>query len=144
MGITEVPDVVTPSYDQRFYWSVDLPKDLDQLKEQWTNQVKQTANILLAQTDWYVTRQAETTTAVPADVLTRRAEIRTFSGEKEAAIAACADVPALASYVTGSSFNLWEVVPEPEPEPEPEAPVADEPAAEPVVIDGSSQDTLIL
>ena len=140
LGITEVPDVVTPSYDQRFYWSAELPKDLDQLKEQWTNQVKQTAGTLLAQTDWYVIRQSENSAGVPAEVLSRRSEIRTFSNEKEAAIAACADVPALASYVTGSSFNLWEVVPEPEPEPEApaeevvvEEPVAEAPVEEPVV-----------
>ena len=136
LGITEVPDVVTPGYDQRFYWSADLPKDLDQLKEQWTAQVKQTAGTLLAPTDWYIVRQAENSTSIPADVLARRGEIRTFSGEKEAAIAACADVAALASYVTGSDFNRWEVLPEPV--------VAEEASAEPVVIDGSSQDTLIL
>ena len=146
LGITEVPDVVTPSYDQRFWWSSELPKDLDQLKEQWTAQVKQTAGTLLAQTDWYVTRQAETTTAVPADVLARRAEIRTYSGEKEAAIAATTTVAELASYVTGPDFNRWEPEPEPEPEPEatpePEAPVAEEPAVE-ETIDFSSSSTSV-
>ena len=146
LGITEVPDVVAPSYDQRFYWSAELPKDLDQLKEQWTNQVKQTAGTLLAQTDWYVTRQAETTTAVPADVLARRAEIRTYSGEKETAIAATTTVAELASYLTGPDFNRWEPEPEPEPEPEatpePEAPVAEEPAVE-ETIDFSSSSTSV-
>ena len=33
IGITEQPDA--PTWDQRFYWGPDLPKDLDQLKEQW-------------------------------------------------------------------------------------------------------------
>jgi len=110
LGIVETPDVVTPSYDQRFWWGPDLPKDLDQLKEQWTTQVKQTAGSLLAQTDWYVTRKSETDMAVPADVTARRSEIRTFSNEKEVAIDACVDVAELATYLTGPDFNRWEPV----------------------------------
>ena len=121
LGIVETPDVVTPSYDQRFYWGPENPKDLDQLKEQWTAQVKQTAGSLLSQTDWYIVRQAENSSGVPADVLARRSEIRTFSNEKEVAIAACVDVAELAAYLTGPDFNRWE--------PEPEAP-AEEPVVE--------------
>jgi len=130
LGIVETPDAPVVSYDQRFYWGPELPKDLDQLKDQWTSQVKQTAGTLLAQTDWYVIRQSENSAGVPADVLTRRGEIRTFSGEKEAAIAACADVPALAEYLTGSDFNRWEALPEPEPEASAEEVVVEEPVAE--------------
>jgi len=126
LGIVETPDVVTPYYDQRFYWSSENPKDLDQLKEQWTAQVKQTAGTLLAQTDWYVTRKSETDTAVPADVIARRSEIRTYSGEKEVAIDACVDVAELAAYLTGPDFNRWE----PEPETPAEEVVVEEPAVE--------------
>jgi len=126
LGIVETPDVVTPYYDQRFYWSSENPKDLDQLKEQWTAQVKQTAGTLLAQTDWYVTRKSETDTAVPADVIARRSEIRTYSGEKEVAIDACVDVAELAAYLTGPDFNRWE----PEPETPTEEVVVEEPAVE--------------
>ena len=144
LGITEVPDVVTPRYDQRFYWSSELPKDLDQLKEQWTAQVKQTAGTLLAQTDWYVIRQSENSAGVPSEVLARRGEIRTFSNEKEAAIAAATTVEEFVTYVTGADFNRWEPEPEPEPEatPEPEAPVAEEPAVE-ETIDFSSNSTSV-
>ena len=120
IGIVEVPDAPVASWDQRFYWSANTPKDLDQLKETWTAKVKQTAGSMLSQTDWYVIRQAENSAAVPADVLTRRGEIRTLSNEKETAIAACEDVPALAEYVTGSAFNSWEPAPEPTPESTPE------------------------
>ena len=120
IGIVEVPDAPVASWDQRFYWNVDNPKDLDQLKETWTAKVKQAAGSLLSQTDWYVVRQAENSAAVPAEVLSRRGEIRTLSNEKEAAIAACADVAALAEYVNSSAFNSWEPAPEPEPEPTPE------------------------
>jgi len=34
------------------------------------------ARTYLASTDWYITRQAETGTEVPADILTKRAEAR--------------------------------------------------------------------
>jgi hypothetical protein len=148
LGIVETPDVVEPYYDQRFYWGPQNPKDLDQLKEQWTSQVKQTAGSLLAQTDWYVIRQSENSAGVPAEVLSRRSEIRTFSNEKEAAIAAATTVEEFVAYVTGADFNRWEPLP-PEPEPEPvveetpveasaeevvvEEPVAEAPAEEPVV-----------
>ena len=121
LGIVETPDVVAPYYDQRFYWGPQNPKDLDQLKEQWTAQVKQTAGSLLAQTDWYIVRQAENSAGVPADVLARRSEIRAFSNAKEVAIDACVDVDDLVVYLTGSDFGRWE--------PEPEAP-AEEPVVE--------------
>ena len=110
IGIVETPDVPVASWDQRFYRGVDNPKDLDQLKEQWTSKVKQTAGSMLSQTDWYVVRQAENSAAVPAEVLTRRSEIRTLSNEKEAAIAACVDVDALAAYITGSEYGRWEAL----------------------------------
>ena len=119
IGIVEVPDPPQAVWDQRFYWGVDNPKDLDRLKKTWTEKVKDTAGKMLSETDWYVVRQAEGGTAAPADVLTRRGEIRTLSNEKETAIAACTDVPALAEYVTGSEYSRWEPLPEPEPTPEP-------------------------
>jgi len=133
LGIVETPDVVEPYYDQRFWWGPDIPKDLDQLKEQWISQVKTTAGTLLAQTDWYVTRKSETDTAVPADVLARRSEIRTFSNEKEVAIDACVDVAELAAYLTGPDFNRWE------PPTEPETP-AEEVVVEEPVVDGTATD----
>lgn len=121
IGIVEVSDAPAASWDTRFYWGVDNPKDLDQLKATWTAQVKQAASSLLCCTDWYVIRQAENSAAVPAQVLSDRALIRTLSNEKETAIAACEDVAALAEYVTGSEYSRWEELPpEPEPEPTPE------------------------
>ena len=131
IGIVEVPDVPVASWDTRFYWGVDNPQDLDQLKATWTAQVKEVANALLCQTDWYVIRQAECSAAVPTDVLFNRASIRTFSNEKEAAIAACSDVAALAGYVTGSEYSRWEPAPEPEPEPTPAPEPTPEPTPEP-------------
>jgi len=117
IGIEETPDTPVETYDQRFYWGVDNPKDLDQLKKGWTAKVKEIAGSLLNQTDWYITRKTETDTAVPADILTRRAEIRTFSNEKEAAIAAVTTVEELVTYVTGSEYPMWETVVEETPTP---------------------------
>ena len=113
VGLVEV--VNTPSaHDQRFYWSVGNPKDHAQLQEQWIAQVKQTAGSLLAQTDWYVVRQAETGAVTPQSVLDRRAEIRQYSNDKEVAIMATADTDELAAYLTSAAFTAWEVLPEPE------------------------------
>ena len=101
-------------YDNRFYWDADTPKALDDrlevdedgnaildvkgvqvftkgLKSTWKAIIKQQAAGLLANTDWYVTRNAETGTAIPADVTTYRAAVRTASGTIEAAIDAAAD-----------------------------------------------------
>mgnify|MGYP001444213989 CR=1 FL=1 len=118
IGIAVVDDPVAPAtWDERFYWNLENPKDLAELKADWISRTKESASSMLSQTDWYVVRQAENSAAVPADVLSRRAEIRTMSGDKETAIAACADVAALAEYVTGSAFNSWEPTPTPSPTP---------------------------
>lgn len=89
-------------FDSRFYWSADVPKSLDDvteeddsvtlgLKSQWKNTIKQQAAGLLAPTDWYVVRKSETDTAIPANVLQYRADVRAASGTIEAAIDAAAD-----------------------------------------------------
>lgn len=108
LGIVETPDVVEPSYDQRFYWGPNLPKDHAQLIEQWVGQVKQTAGSLLAQTDWYITRHAETGTAIPQSVLDRRSLIRAMSNDKEAFLNLTTDTDMLAQYVVSTEFNNWE------------------------------------
>ena len=60
IGIVEVADPVTGVWDQRFYWGVDNPKDLDQLKKIWTAKVKDTAGKMLSETDWYVVHSDST------------------------------------------------------------------------------------
>ena len=117
IGIVEVADA--PSYDQRFYWGVGNPKDLDQLKELWTGKVKSTAGSMLAQSDWYIVRRADNGVEVPEEVSARRTEIRSFSEVKEGAIAASETVDELATYLTSQEFYAWEPLPEPEPEPDP-------------------------
>ena len=111
-------------YDNRFYWDANTPKALDDvnevdengdpildidgnqlvtlgLKSTWKNTTKTTAAGLLAPTDWYVTRKAEVSTAIPSDVTTYRAAVRTKSGTIEAAIDGVADHAAfIALFVT--------------------------------------------
>lgn len=111
IGITEVAD--EPTYDQRFYWGLNLPKDHAQLVEQWVGQIKATAGSLLAQSDWYITRASETGLVAPQSVLNRRADIRTLSNEKEAFLEATTTTDELASYVTGPEFSVWEITPPP-------------------------------
>ena len=101
-----------PSFDNRFYWSHDLPKAIDDvdavdedgnpvldekgeqvitrgLKWNAIQTVKAQAAGLLQPTDWYVVRKSETGTEIPADVLTYREAVRTASGVIESAITAC-------------------------------------------------------
>jgi len=70
IGITEVDDA--PMVDDRFYWSADNPKDLDQLKSQWIAQIKDTTNKLLAATDWMVIRKIERNIDIPANIVAYR------------------------------------------------------------------------
>ena len=124
IGITEVPDPAP--VDTRFYWDHDLPKRLEDepavdengdpvldadgvqiinkgLKTEWTAQQKQIAGTLLAPTDWYVTRKAETDVAIPAAVLAYRESVRTICGTREAEIAACTTTEELAALLTNSA-----------------------------------------
>ena len=98
-GITWVNDPVPVDTD--FYWRSDLPKDIADLKKVWVQNQKTEANLLLADTDWLITRKAEIGTAVPSDITTYRAAVRTKCGEREATINACADTAKLAKTIRG-------------------------------------------
>ena len=104
VGITEVAD--PEPYDQRFYWGVGNPKALADdgetkgLKSVWAAEQKATAATLLAPTDWYVTRKAETDVAVPSAVSTYRAAVRTTCGTRETEINACTTTDQLAALLT--------------------------------------------
>jgi hypothetical protein len=105
IGITEMADT-TVTYDDRFYWGVDNPKDLDGLKTLWSTQVKDTANKLLAQTDWMVIRKVERSVDIPAATVTYRAAVLAECTRLIATIATCTDVPTLATVVTTQSWPL--------------------------------------
>lgn len=74
------------------------------LKSNWTAQVKDTANKLLAQTDWMVIRKAERDVAIPTATATYRAAVITECSRLVTAIAGCADVPALIAVVNAQDW----------------------------------------
>ena len=96
-------------FDNRFWWDADTPKAIDDvnatdengqpildedgnqvvtlgLKSVYKAVVKQQAGGLLASTDWYVVRHAESGTAIPIEVSNYRAAIRAYSGYLEGLI----------------------------------------------------------
>jgi hypothetical protein len=94
IGITEVAD--PPTYDQRFYWGPNNPKDLDQLKAQWKQEQKTSAGQILIQTDWAMIRSIENPgKPVSTTLKNYRASIRTTSDSREAAIDAATTVEEL-------------------------------------------------
>lgn len=117
LGIVETPDVVTPSYDQRFYWGPNNPKDHTQLVEQWVGQTKQTAGSMLNQSDWYIVRNAETGKAIPQDVLDYRNAVRIVSDNREVMIKGTTDTDQLYAVITGDFNGLfpWPSLTPPEP-----------------------------
>ena len=114
-GVTFEEDADT-SYDSTFYWAKNIEKVLGDtlwvdddgnavndpmtgsqgvtagLKTNWIAQTKTTGNSLLTSTDWYVTRKAEASTAIPSAITTYRSAVRTATGTIETAINACDDL----------------------------------------------------
>ena len=96
-------EVDPPWYDQRFYWGTDRPKPIANLKKDWIQIQKDTANSKLARTDWLIIRKAESDTAIPTDITTYRTAVRTKCKEREDQITACSDTDALAKLITDPS-----------------------------------------
>ncbi len=102
IGITEVAD--PEPYDDRFYWGVDNPKDLDGLKTLWVSQIKDTAGKLLAQTDWMVIRKMERSVDIPATSVVYREAVVTECARLEVDIAGCVDVLSLITTVMNQNW----------------------------------------
>ena len=85
VGITEEPDVQV-TYDDRFWWGIDNPKDLTQLKSTWTSNFKQQANTMLASSDWMVIRKAEREIELPLKTAIYRSAVVTECTRLETAI----------------------------------------------------------
>ena len=62
--------------------------------------VKAKANTLLSQTDWYVTRKSEKSTAIPSNITTWRNGIRSKQAAMETSITNANDTPALETLYT--------------------------------------------
>ena len=94
IGITEVADPVR--WDDRFYWGVDNPKDLTQLKATWTNWANDTVWNLLQKTDYMDFRHlSDTGYTAPTAWVTWRASIREQLKTVKSNIASATDVPTL-------------------------------------------------
>jgi hypothetical protein len=99
IGIVEVADPVVGVWDQRFYWGVDNPKDLDDLKALWKETQSEIAGSLLAPSDWRVIKARETGSSVPIDWFNYRRDVRTACNTRQTEIDNCADVEALKSLI---------------------------------------------
>jgi len=110
IGITEVAN--EPTYDQRFYWGVDNPKQLNDvtdedgntttgLKTLWSAKQGEIAALLLAPSDWRVIKAKETGSNIPSAWKTYRAAVRTACNTRQTEIDAVADVPALIELLFG-------------------------------------------
>jgi len=65
------------------------------LKSQKISTSKQQAAGLLQKTDWYVTRKADTGTAIPQDIQDFRTAVRSVNNQQETQINACSNVEQL-------------------------------------------------
>lgn len=74
------------------------------LKSQWSAQIKDTANKLLAQTDWMELRKLTRNIDVPAASAQYRAAVLVECARLEAAIEAAADVDAFIAVVTAQQW----------------------------------------
>ena len=110
IGITEVADAVRE--DDRFYWNgvKTNPRSLETLKEQFSAQVKDTANKMLAPTDWMIIRKAERNVNVPQNIAIYRTAIVTACASNETAIDDAEDVEALQAVVYALSWPTLEEV----------------------------------
>ena len=94
IGITEVADPEV--WDDRFYWGVNNPKDITQLKVTWTNWANDTAWNLLQKTDYMDFRHlSDTGYTAPTAWVTWRASIRAQLATIKTAINSATDVPSL-------------------------------------------------
>jgi hypothetical protein len=114
IGIQEVSD--PPIYDQRFYWGYDsegalIPKDHAQLVDQWSQQVRQTANGLLLPSDWMIVREVDNGIQVDPAWRTWREDVRLAAGSKVLEIEQTTTTDQLAAYVTGTAYNVWPLDP---------------------------------
>ena len=70
------------------------------LKYNLIQNIKNQAAGILQDTDWYIIRKADASTAVPSAITTHRAAVRTKAASMETAITNAADTPALETLYT--------------------------------------------
>ena len=106
-----------PVYDQRFYWSPTLAKQLDDktetvdgvettttgLKALWKSKQNDIAGTLIAPSDWRIIKAKETSTNIPSAWKTYRAAVRTSCNTRQTEIDACTTVDELKELLFGSA-----------------------------------------
>ena len=70
------------------------------LKSVLIQQIKDQAKSILDETDWYITRKAEKSTAIPSSITTHRDAVRTKQASMITAITNASDTPALETLYT--------------------------------------------
>ena len=112
IGIVEVADN-TQAWDQRFYWGVDNPKQLDDvtdddgitttgLKTYWKEQQADYASSILSQSDWRVIKARETGNNVPIEWFNYRKAVRAACNTRQGEIDAVSSVEALKELLFGA------------------------------------------
>ena len=76
------------------------------LKTVLIRQVKKQAEGILNETDWYVTRKSEKSTAIPSAITTHRDAVRTKQASMETAITNASDTPALETLYTRNDSGV--------------------------------------
>ena len=109
IGLEEVIATNQPANDQYYWVSTELdkatltyintPKELASVQANAVSQIRATAYSILLPTDWMVVKAFETSTQIPADWNTWRAEIRTQAQDAITAIETATDVDEVASAV---------------------------------------------
>ena len=87
----------------------ETDRDVAELKENMISQTRSLASSILARDDWMSIRAAEGGTAIPANIKTYRAAIRTESGTKEDEINALSDLDAIKGYEATSYTEVRKV-----------------------------------
>ena len=117
-GLVWEDDPVVETFDDKFYWAKDVERKLADenavdadgkaiidpmtgkqmvslgLKSIWVAKTKKTANYLLANSDWEITRKAEKGTAIASATSTFRDGVRTACDTIETKINNCSDLTA--------------------------------------------------
>jgi hypothetical protein len=86
IGITWEADPAP--FDSKYYYSAGNPRPVADLKTNFAAKQKTVAGQMLSNTDWYVVRKSETDVAIPSNVATYRAAVRTVCNTRETEIAA--------------------------------------------------------
>jgi hypothetical protein len=104
------------TWDQRFYWSPTLAKQLNDktetvdgvettttgLKTLWKSTQNDIAGSLIAPSDWRIIKAKETSTNIPTAWKTYRAAVRTSCNTRQTEIDACTTVDELKELLFGS------------------------------------------